>query len=156
MLLEVNTDGSDKMCFFSLIDRINFWDFGGHADYDEIRVELYGQTQVRVKLMSSKKNLHTIVTWLYTHKFPLSFPFSDQMPKFSIVPRSLAIFRCDITCQACQRIYHAQFLTPFAHSNSVNWPQRTRLATFLVTCLIIIGVWMQIMISKCTLIIREG
>ena len=45
-----------EMCFFSLIDRINFWDFGGHADYDEIRVELYGQTQVRVKLMSSKKN----------------------------------------------------------------------------------------------------
>lgn len=50
-----------KMCFFSLIDRINFWDFGGHADYDEIRVELYGQTQVRVKLMSRKK-IYTIVT----------------------------------------------------------------------------------------------
>ena len=47
-----------KMCFFSFIDRINFWDFGGHADYDEIRVELYGQTQVRVKLMSSKENLY--------------------------------------------------------------------------------------------------
>lgn len=31
-------------------DRINFWDFGGHTDYDEIRVELYGQTQVRVFL----------------------------------------------------------------------------------------------------------
>ena len=46
---------------FSLTDRINFWDFGGHADYDEIRVELYGQTQVRVKLMSSKK-IYTIVT----------------------------------------------------------------------------------------------
>ena len=30
------------------LDRINFWDFGGHADYDEIRVELYGQTQVKV------------------------------------------------------------------------------------------------------------
>jgi len=26
--------------------RINFWDFGGHTDYNEIRVELYGQTQV--------------------------------------------------------------------------------------------------------------
>lgn len=57
-LLEVNTDGSDKDVLFSFIDRINFWDFGGHADYDEIRVELYGQTQVRVKLMSSKKNLY--------------------------------------------------------------------------------------------------
>lgn len=45
---------------FSLTDRINFWDFGGHADYDEIRVELYGQTQVRVKLMSRKK-ISTIV-----------------------------------------------------------------------------------------------
>ena len=33
--------------FLFLSDRINFWDFGGHADYDEIRVELYGQTQVR-------------------------------------------------------------------------------------------------------------
>lgn len=33
------------VCTFLLFsDRINFWDFGG----DEIRVELYGQTQVRV------------------------------------------------------------------------------------------------------------
>lgn len=37
------------VCTFLLFsDRINFWDFGGHTDYDEIRVELYGQTQVRV------------------------------------------------------------------------------------------------------------
>ena len=65
VLLEVNTDGSDKMCFYSLLDRINFWDFGGHADYDEIRVELYGQTQVRIKLMSSKKDLYNSYLTVY-------------------------------------------------------------------------------------------
>lgn len=66
VLLEVNTDGSDRdVLFFPLIDRINFWDFGGHADYDEIRVELYGQTQVRVKLMSSKKNLYNSYLTVY-------------------------------------------------------------------------------------------
>ena len=94
---------------FSLTDRINFWDFGGHTDYDEIRVELYGQTQVRVKLMSGKKNLYNSYLTLYPQVF-VKFPFFRPNDKIQHCSKSsLAIFRCDITCQACQRIYHAQF-----------------------------------------------
>ena len=103
-----------KMCFFSLIDRINFWDFGGHADYDEIRVELYGQTQVRVKLMSSKKDLYNSYLTVYpqvSDKFPFFRPNAKIQHYCSKL--SLAIFRCDITCQACQENLSCSVLTPF-------------------------------------------
>ncbi|EDO42232.1 predicted protein [Nematostella vectensis] len=38
--------------------RINFWDFGGDPDYNEIRSELYGQTQIDLisrRVISSKE-----------------------------------------------------------------------------------------------------
>ena len=36
------------------VDRVHFWDFGGHPEYDEIRKELYHQTQVKVAWQGRK------------------------------------------------------------------------------------------------------
>lgn len=46
--------------------RINFWDFGGHTDYDEIRVELYGQTQACILVfdVTNKLSFDSLDYWL--------------------------------------------------------------------------------------------
>ena len=41
-------DDDDEGTFHLYVDRVHFWDFGGHEDYDEIRRELYHQTQVNL------------------------------------------------------------------------------------------------------------
>ncbi|KXJ28357.1 dnaJ homolog subfamily C member 27-B [Exaiptasia diaphana] len=46
--------------------RINFWDFGGNADYDEIRIELYGQTQAVMLVydVTNKVSFESLDAWL--------------------------------------------------------------------------------------------
>lgn len=46
--------------------RINFWDFGGHTDYNEIRVDLYGQTQVCILVfdVTNKLSFESLDYWL--------------------------------------------------------------------------------------------
>ena len=51
-------------------DRINFWDFGGNSDYNEIRAELYGQTQVTSRDM--------LLPIIHTTHIYLSFEFISR------------------------------------------------------------------------------
>ncbi|XP_031551328.1 dnaJ homolog subfamily C member 27-like [Actinia tenebrosa] len=47
--------------------RINFWDFGGNEDYDEIRIELYGQTQACIIVydVTNRLSFESIDKWLH-------------------------------------------------------------------------------------------
>lgn len=46
--------------------RVHFWDFGGHADYNEIRRELYHQTQVCILVydVTNRSSFQCLDRWL--------------------------------------------------------------------------------------------
>lgn len=63
----VGVDYGFKLHKVNNIDyRINFWDFGGHTDYDEIRVELYGQTQACILVfdVTNKLSFDSLDYWM--------------------------------------------------------------------------------------------